>query len=66
VIAESFSRMLSKSLCSPARPWGAETRLSPCIVLASFGPSTYRRGYASDPSIALALLDGLVEHPTTT
>ena len=28
---------------SPARPRRAETRLSPCSVLASFRPSTYRR-----------------------
>ena len=30
-----ISRMLKKSLFSPARPWRAETRLFPCIVLAS-------------------------------
>jgi hypothetical protein len=32
-------------------------------VLASFKPSTYPRGYASGPSLAAALLDGLFEHP---
>ena len=43
-----LNRMLKKSLFSPARPRRAETRLFPCIVLASFRPSTYPRGYASD------------------
>ena len=32
-------------------------------VLALFKPSTYPRGYASGPSLAAALLDGLFEHP---
>jgi hypothetical protein len=32
-------------------------------VLASFRSSTYPRGYASGPSLAAALLDGLFEHP---
>jgi hypothetical protein len=32
-------------------------------VLASLKPSTYPRGYASGPSLAAALLDGLFEHP---
>src|SRR5688572_9311698 len=35
------SRTLKKSPFSPARPQRAETRLSPCIVLASFRPSMY-------------------------
>ena len=33
------------------------------IVLASFRPSTYPRGYVYGPSLAAALLDGLFEHP---
>jgi hypothetical protein len=33
------------------------------IVLASFRSSAYPRGYASGPSLAAALLDGLFEHP---
>jgi hypothetical protein len=33
------------------------------IVLASFRPSTYPRGYAFEPSLAAALLDGLFEQP---
>ena len=33
------------------------------VVLASFRPSTYPRGYASGSSLAAALLDGLFEHP---
>jgi hypothetical protein len=36
------------------------------IVLTSFRSSTYPRGYASGPSLAAALLDGLFEHPSTT
>jgi hypothetical protein len=32
-------------------------------VLASFRSSTYPRGYASGPSLAAALLNGLFEHP---
>ncbi len=36
---------------------------SPSVVLASFRPSTYPRGYASGPSLAAALLDELFEHP---
>ena len=36
--------MLKKSLFSPAQPGRAETRHSPCIVLASFRPSTYPKG----------------------
>jgi hypothetical protein len=43
-----FNTMLKKSLFSPAQPWRAETRLSPCSVLASIRSSTYLRGYASD------------------
>ena len=35
-----ISRMLKKSLFSPARPWRAETRLFPCFVLASKASST--------------------------
>lgn len=35
------SRMLNKLLFSPAQPGRAETRLFPCIVVASFRPSTY-------------------------
>ena len=45
--ASRSSRMLKKSLFSPAQPRRAETRPSPCGVLASFRPSTYPRGYAS-------------------
>ena len=34
------------------------------IVLASFRPSTYPKGYASSgPSLAAASLDGIFEHP---
>ena len=33
--------MLKKSLFSPAQPRRAETRLFPCVVLASFRSSTY-------------------------
>ena len=33
------------------------------VVLASFRPSTYRRGYAFESSLAAALLDGHFEHP---
>jgi hypothetical protein len=33
------------------------------FVLASFRSSTYSRGYASGPSLAAALLDGIFEHP---
>ena len=36
---------------------------SASFVLASFRSSTYPRGYASGPSLAAALLDGLFEHP---
>jgi hypothetical protein len=35
---------------------------SSSIVLASFRPSTYPRGYAFGPSLAAALLDELFEH----
>ena len=38
-----FSRILKKSLFSPAQPRRAETRLVPCSVLASFRPSTGTR-----------------------
>ena len=38
-----FSRMLKKLLFSPARPLRAETRHSPCGVLAPLRGSTYRR-----------------------
>ena len=38
-----FSRMLKKSLFSPAQPRRAETRFVPCSVLASFRPSTGSR-----------------------
>ena len=34
------------------------------VVLASFRPSTYPRGYASGSSLAAALLNGLFEPPT--
>ena len=37
-----MSRMLKKSPFSPSQPWRAETRLCPCVVLASFRSSTYR------------------------
>jgi len=40
--------MLKKSIFSPAQPWRAKTRLFPGSVLASFRPSTYPEGYASD------------------
>lgn len=30
------------SLFSPSQPWRAETRLFPCVVLASFRSLTYR------------------------
>jgi hypothetical protein len=33
------------------------------VVLASFRPSTYPRGYASGSSLAAALLDCSFEHP---
>jgi hypothetical protein len=33
------------------------------VVLASFRPSTYPRGYGLGPSLAAALLDSLFEHP---
>ena len=36
---------------------------SASVVLASFRPSTYPRGYAFGPSLAAALLNGLFEHP---
>ena len=42
-----LNRMLKKSPFSPAQPRRAETRLFPCIVLVSFRPSTYPKGYAS-------------------
>ena len=35
---------------------------SASIVLTSFRSSTYPGGYASGPSLAAALLDGLFEH----
>ena len=38
--------MLKQSCFSPARPRRAETRLSPCSVLASFRPATYRRRFS--------------------
>ena len=44
----SSCRMLKKSLFSPAQPWRAKTRLFSGSVLASFRPSTYPEGYASD------------------
>ena len=37
------SRMLKKSPFSPSRPRRAETRLFPCIVLASLRGSTYQK-----------------------
>ena len=37
------SRMLKRSLFSPARPWRAKTRLFPCGVLASLRGSTLSR-----------------------
>ena len=40
---DMISRLLKKSLFSPAQPRRAETRLFPCFVLASFRPSTLRR-----------------------
>jgi hypothetical protein len=33
------------------------------VVLASFRPSTYPRGYASGASLAAALLNSSFEHP---
>jgi hypothetical protein len=33
------------------------------VVLASFRPSTYPRGYTSGSSLAAALLDSSFEHP---
>jgi len=54
--------MLKKSLFSPAQPRRAETRLFPCIVLASLRGSTYRSIRLAS-SLAAALLDGLFEHP---
>jgi len=36
---------------------------SASVVLASFRSSTYPRGYASESSLAAALLNGLFEHP---
>jgi hypothetical protein len=39
--------MLGKLLFSPTQPRRAETRLFPCVVLASFSASTYPRGYGS-------------------
>jgi len=36
--------MLKKSVFSPAQPRRAETRPFPGVVLASFRPSTYRKG----------------------
>src|SRR5438477_7203646 len=44
------SRMLKKSLFSPAQPRRAETRLFPCIVLASFRPATLRRSFSEAAS----------------
>ena len=56
------NRMLKKSPFSPARPRRAETRLSPCGVLASLRGSTYRSvGLTS--LLAAVLLDDLFEHP---
>jgi len=34
------------------------------VVLASFRPSTYHRGYAFVPSLTAALLSGVFEQPT--
>jgi hypothetical protein len=39
--------MLEKLIFSSTQPRRAETRLFPCVVLASFSASTYSRGYAS-------------------
>jgi hypothetical protein len=39
-----MSRLLIKSLFSPARPWRAETRFDPGGVLASLRGSTYGLG----------------------
>jgi len=55
-------RMLKKSPVSPAQPRRAQTRLFPCIVLASLRGSTYRSVRLAS-SLAAALLDGLFEHP---
>src|SRR5262245_58516827 len=57
------SRMLKKSLFSPAQPQRAETRLSPGIVLCSSKSSTYLRGWASGYDSPAALLDEHFEHP---
>jgi hypothetical protein len=57
------SRMLKKSLFSPAQPQRAETRLSPGFVLDSSNSSTYPRGYASGFDSPAASLNGIFEHP---
>jgi hypothetical protein len=44
-------------------PGGRMLKKSVSVVLASFRPSTYPRGYAFGPSLAAALLNGLFEHP---
>ena len=59
---EPFSRMLKKSLFSPARPRRAETRLFPCSVLAALRGSKYRSVRLAS-SLAVALLNSLLEHP---
>jgi hypothetical protein len=44
--------------------WGLTNKMlkkSASVVLASFRPSTYRKG-TPGPSLAAALLDGLFEH----
>ena len=61
-IVRASSTMLKKSLFSPAQPRRAETRLFPCVVLASLRGSTYRSVRLAS-SLAAALLDSLFEHP---
>src|SRR5438045_1509502 len=56
------SQEAKKSLFSPAQPWRAETRLFPCVVLASLRGSTYRSVRLAS-SLAAALLDSLFELP---
>lgn len=53
---------LKKSLFSPARPWCANTHLSPGVVIASLKGSMYRSVWLAS-SLSAALLDGLFEHP---
>src|SRR5688572_20797832 len=48
--------MLKKPLFSPAQPRRAETRLFPCVALASFRSSTYPWRVRFRSSLAAALL----------